>query len=176
MFSPDNHSYYSNDKKLTEMYIIQENDIRTTANSNNSTAIAAEGVLNNVFRNKYFRVPQKIGGNNARLGATSSSESPSGDSDATVYTIVSIPYYGILSLYPNPVSDETFIHFTIPDNCENAVLSVYNAIGEQIKTYQLDRSTGIIVMNVAYLKQGLYIVKLTDNKSFVDIRRMIIVK
>jgi len=108
-------------------------------------------------------------GNNARKGNFSEKE------NEIEYTIVKMPYYGITSIYPNPVEDEIIIHYTLPDNTEN-VLMIINAIGEKIKEYKADNSPGVIVMNVAYLKQGLYIAKLTDNKSFVDIRRIIINK
>jgi len=41
-----------------------------------------------------------------------------------------------ISIYPNPVSDEIFIHYKLEENTENGVLIIFNAIGEIIKEYK----------------------------------------
>ncbi len=67
-----------------------------------------------------------------------------------------------VKLYPNPVSDE--LHISISDNNEIQKISIYNIVGQLVKTVNGNNDT----INTSDLKNGVYLVKIQTNEGTVD--------
>jgi hypothetical protein len=80
--------------------------------------------------------------------------------------------------YPNPFNPGTIIEFSLPENVNNAMLSIYNVLGEKIT--ELVNSALIAgkysyTWNAQNLATGIYIYELRTEK-FSSIKKMILMK
>ncbi len=72
----------------------------------------------------------------------------------------------IVSLYPNPAKDNLHLAVKTPSTFE-----LYNIEGRLVKRQKVERTATI---NVSDLVKGLYIVKVTDNKGFIQAQKIVI--
>lgn len=70
---------------------------------------------------------------------------------------------GNISVYPNPVSDE----LSIEGVEQNAVISIYNTLGQEIKTIAVGAETNKIRINVATLSKGTYYIAVRNAENKV---------
>lgn len=78
---------------------------------------------------------------------------------------------------PNPFSYQTEIKYYLPDNSNNAVLSVFSLNGKLMFSKQLTpKGIGSITVNGSELEAGTYIYTLLVNGVEVDSKRMILTK
>ena len=76
-----------------------------------------------------------------------------------------------MRLFPNPMLTETVLRTSF--NLVNASLSIYNVLGQEVKTMQNLTGQEIIVSRDK-LKSGLYFVKLVENNKTIATEKLII--
>ncbi len=80
--------------------------------------------------------------------------------------------------YPNPFNPSTALQFTVPVN-GRAILTVYNAIGQQVATLYNDEAEGgknyQVIFNAPALASGLYIARLEQQNS-LQIKKMVLIR
>ncbi len=83
--------------------------------------------------------------------------------------------------YPNPFNPTTTIEFSIPER-SNVTISVFNALGELVTTLvneSLEAGYQKVSFNASNLTSGTYIYQIkaiSSNRSFVDTKKMILIK
>lgn len=105
-------------------------------------------------------------------------------------TVVSVPQsinsvadkFELSQNYPNPFNPVTNINFSIPTN-GNAKLTVYNALGQEIKSLlngSINAGSYSVQFDGKNLNSGLYFYKLelnsNDGKYFSDVKKLMLVK
>ena len=65
-------------------------------------------------------------------------------------------------IYPNPVDDILFIEFDLIDK-KDAVLSIYNILGEQIESVNISQYKGTVSINTQHYAVGVYMLEITTN-------------
>ena len=76
---------------------------------------------------------------------------------------------GSLQLYPNPAHGQTTLRLNFPLSV-NSTVSVYNAIGEVVKQFQLPGSKDELAIDTQGLPAGLYVVELSNSLVKVNKR------
>lgn len=78
---------------------------------------------------------------------------------------------------PNPFSQETRIHYFLPESCDNAVLFIYNLQGQEMASYSLKlKGEQDWVIQGSELMAGMYVYTLIVDNKIVDSKRMILTK
>lgn len=78
---------------------------------------------------------------------------------------------------PNPFSQETRIHYFLPESCNNAILFIYNLQGQEIASYSLkQKGEQDCVIQGSELMAGMYVYTLIVDNQIVDTKRMILTK
>lgn len=77
-----------------------------------------------------------------------------------------------LALYPNPTSDQLNVQL-IQTTEQEAVLKVYNALGQMVQTQSISAQATTLTLDVAHLPTGTYSVSLTTDKGVVDTQTFI---
>ncbi|WP_248724695.1 T9SS type A sorting domain-containing protein [Seonamhaeicola sp. ML3] len=74
----------------------------------------------------------------------------------------------VFKCHPNPVEDELYILGT------NKIKSVefIDVLGKRAAIYIYNKS--IIKLNVSYLKKGIYIIKVVDEKNRVETKKLVV--
>jgi hypothetical protein len=104
-------------------------------------------------------------------------------SDATIQKLMVsgelIPtVYSLEQNYPNPFNPSTTIEFSLPENVNNAKLSIYNVLGEKVAELV---NTSLVAGRYSYqwnasnVATGMYIYELRTDK-FVSIKKMLLLK
>ena len=76
---------------------------------------------------------------------------------------------------PNPFTQNTVIHYYLPDEIQNADLYIYNMNGLQIKSIHIQsKGNGSVTIHGSELKPGMYIYTLIADGQEVDTKRMIL--
>ena len=76
---------------------------------------------------------------------------------------------------PNPFNERTSIRYEIPDHVAEAMISIYNMNGVQLKSYDIKASGhGHIQIESQELKPGMYLYSLIVNGTEADTKRMIV--
>jgi hypothetical protein len=78
---------------------------------------------------------------------------------------------------PNPFSQETRIHYFLPETSGNASLIIYNLQGQEIASYSLkQKGEQDCVIQGSELMAGMYVYTLIVDNQIVDTKRMILTK
>lgn len=78
---------------------------------------------------------------------------------------------------PNPFSQETRIHYFLPESCDNAVIFIYNLQGQEMASYSLkQKGEQDCVIQGSELMAGMYVYTLIVDNQIVDTKRMILTK
>ncbi len=59
-------------------------------------------------------------------------------------------------LFPNPANNAIAIHYVLDKNDQDAVLAIYNMIGQTVKRIPLEGKKGAIIENISNLSKGSY--------------------
>lgn len=77
--------------------------------------------------------------------------------------------------YPSPVTNETFVDITIPENIHKASLFIYDTKGTKIKQEDIARrGTTTMRIDTSNLSTGIYVYSLVANGKVAQTRRMIV--
>nr|WP_321245782.1 T9SS type A sorting domain-containing protein [uncultured Psychroserpens sp.] len=74
----------------------------------------------------------------------------------------------VFRFHPNPVDDELFVIGAY----KIKTIEIIDVLGKSVAIYHFDKS--IIRMNVSQLKPGMYLLKVTDNKDRLDVKKLIV--
>jgi len=86
--------------------------------------------------------------------------------------------YSLEQNYPNPFNPSTVIEFSLPENVNNVMLSIYNVLGEKVAELV---NTGLTAGKYSYqwnaknVATGMYIYELRTDK-FVEMKKMLLLK
>jgi hypothetical protein len=76
---------------------------------------------------------------------------------------------------PNPFTQETVIHYFLPEGSTNAKIEVKNAEGKVIGTFALSHTgQGSITLSTGTLASGTYFYTLSINSNIVDTKKMVL--
>ncbi len=78
---------------------------------------------------------------------------------------------------PNPFNAETQIKYNIESNVQDARLYIYDLLGKQVKSYEIqERGQGALTVEAYELEAGTYIYTLTVDNREIDSKKMILTK
>ena len=78
---------------------------------------------------------------------------------------------------PNPFSQETRIHYFLPETSNNASLIIYNLQGQELANYSLtQKGEQDCIIQGSELMAGMYVYTLIVDNQIVDSKRMILTK
>ncbi len=76
---------------------------------------------------------------------------------------------------PNPFDKQTLIGYTIPDNCTNSSLHIYDLNGVELKNYAINqKGKGNIIIDSNSLKAGMYLYTLICDGKEISTKKMIL--
>ena len=75
------------------------------------------------------------------------------------------------TIYPNPFSEETIIKTNT--SLTDATLSLYNLLGEKVKTIAAITGNNII-LKIGNLPNGIYVIQLLENSKIITTKKLII--
>lgn len=81
--------------------------------------------------------------------------------------------YSKLEVYPNPASSILNIHFSQSNN-ENYLIEIFDILGKKVKEIKLPKGQTKAEVNVENWKKGLYLIKVSNEKKYYEIRKIII--
>jgi len=76
-----------------------------------------------------------------------------------------------IKLYPNPTSGKFNIDLGL--NSEYELLSVYDFMGKMVRQIKLDKNTQIIQMNMSELSSGMYLIRLSSQDNYEELKLII---
>jgi predicted GIY-YIG superfamily endonuclease len=80
----------------------------------------------------------------------------------------------LLQNYPNPYNTSTIIGYYVPETSTQAVLTIYNSIGQEVRSFELTVGEGKIEVSNQLLGVGTYIYHLMVDGVNVDSKKMIL--
>jgi parallel beta-helix repeat protein len=83
--------------------------------------------------------------------------------------------YVSYKLYPNPNNGEMILEYNNTTN-ENAVLSIYNTLGQRVASYNLNRENTLHPINEQSLINGIYFYQITLNDTLIGNGKIVISK
>ena len=79
-----------------------------------------------------------------------------------------------IKAYPNPVSSNLTINYSIEGNVDNARVDVYDVLGQVVSTYKLSNNKGQLKVNVDALTSGVYFYAIKVNDETIRTERVIV--
>jgi hypothetical protein len=86
--------------------------------------------------------------------------------------------YDLSQNFPNPFNPSTIIKYQVPQN-SFVSLRVYNSLGQEIATLvngMINAGTHDVQFNASNLSSGIYFYVITAGNSFVQTKKMIVIK
>jgi hypothetical protein len=80
----------------------------------------------------------------------------------------------ISEAFPNPASNLLSFYYNLPKQTSLAKISIFNIIGENLATIDLNESNGKKSINIADFKEGIYFYTLTADNIVVTTRKFMI--
>lgn len=79
--------------------------------------------------------------------------------------------------YPNPFSNDTYIEYEVGQNCNYAIINIYDLNGNQLRAIQLsEKGKSRIVIKAKDLTPGIYLYNLVVDNMIIDTKQMVILK
>ena len=82
----------------------------------------------------------------------------------------------IIIVFPNPAGETVNIIYKLPENTQNAVLDIFNIIGDKIINYKINDKQGTFILDTSDLPDGLYFYTIKVNNNIIARNKIIIVK
>ena len=153
-----------NNKTAFNMSAGDQASIRQMAQIKTQAGINAQNILHLVFGDEFPYTWVKDSVNtNARLAETG----PAINDTTSEY--LSAPF-------PNPTNSETNFKYFVPEYVNNAEFDIFDVTGRNIKTIQLVKGDGAIIIHAADLNTGIYFCELIFNKVIIDKKKIVIFK
>lgn len=101
-------------------------------------------------------------------------------SEAPLLPSVEIPPLAVtaknLSLYPQPANSVVIIDYAYESGFRSGILEIINTTGQTIHTIPVEGSYGQKIVDVSYLKAGIYLVRLSQNNKIFAKQKLLIFK
>ncbi|MBW8051506.1 MAG: T9SS type A sorting domain-containing protein [Cytophagales bacterium] len=81
-----------------------------------------------------------------------------------------------ITVYPNPANETVTFDYKLPENTNDAVISIYNLVGNQLKSYRIDNERGTINITISDLPNGLYFYSLKVDNNTIARNKLLIIK
>ena len=75
--------------------------------------------------------------------------------------------------YPNPANSAFKVSYQLNKNNQNALLEVFDAIGNQVKTITVNSNSGVITVSMSDLRSGIYFYRLVSNGEVSKTQRVV---
>jgi hypothetical protein len=76
-----------------------------------------------------------------------------------------------VNLYPNPNNGVFNFNYNLTNN---AVLSIYNNLGQEVKTIQLSATKNLLTINMSNFARGIYTYKVIENNKLIAISKFVV--
>ena len=76
---------------------------------------------------------------------------------------------------PNPATDKTIIHYSLPDGIRDGKIMIYTMEGSPIKEYSVSREFSTLELNCSDLPSGNYLYDLLLPNGHREVRKMIVI-
>ncbi|MEN9639741.1 MAG: hypothetical protein RLZZ262_1610 [Bacteroidota bacterium] len=80
----------------------------------------------------------------------------------------------ISQISPNPANDVATVGYEFSTRPTNAVLSIYNMVGELVDSYAVTQRVGQMRINTRQLQGGIYFVTLTEEGKKFETKRLVV--
>lgn len=80
-----------------------------------------------------------------------------------------------ISAYPNPSSNNTALSYQLPEGQSRAILKLYNAVGELVKTALINSNAGTSEEDVSDLPNGIYYYTLVVNGAITATSKLVVI-
>jgi Secretion system C-terminal sorting domain len=123
--------------------------------------------------NQYFRNALLNGSSKSVIAKTANSEIPTTFDKSVGDNGISDKLYSsekltVSNIYPNPANDVATIDYVITGNVNEASMSFYNLLGNEIASYELDKSDRKLKVQTTNWDSGVYLYQLVvDGKKLV---------
>jgi hypothetical protein len=77
---------------------------------------------------------------------------------------------------PNPFSQNTIIHYTLPQNAGRATIDITDINGKLIRSYPASNTNGRLVIKAGELPSGTYQYSLVMNGKLIETKKMVLLK
>lgn len=77
---------------------------------------------------------------------------------------------------PNPFNEQTVINFSVPSNSNNATIVIYSMTGQLIKSVDVTKGQGSLILNANELSAGTYSYSLVVDNKIVSTKKMVLTK
>jgi hypothetical protein len=132
--------------------------LKTLISSNSKTSIRARGVLELITHENYY-YPIHY---------------PNEERTSYVQDEVRPINIQMLNVFPNPVSTEFRITYSLPFDKKNSFICIYNELGQIVEKIDISRSNGISFLNAGDWSEGLYLFELVVNNRSVETQKVIV--
>lgn len=78
--------------------------------------------------------------------------------------------------YPNPANGQTFLDYSFPQEVKSASLTLFNMLGQAVKTVELNNNTGRAVVALNDLNEGVYFYSLFINNELAQTKKLVVRK
>ena len=94
-------------------------------------------------------------------------------SSSSVKTDVTLNHASIEQNTPNPFTNSSSIHYSIPAGTKNAQLIITDNAGKTIKQFTLNAGSGLVHINASALRNGTYNYTLLVDGKLIESKKMI---
>ena len=83
------------------------------------------------------------------------------------------PEYSLGNAYPNPTTNLISIPYVLPDNENSGTIKIYDLIGNELKSYTVDKTFNNLTLSTADLPGGTYFYQLETSRGVADVKKII---
>ena len=79
-----------------------------------------------------------------------------------------------INCYPNPATESINFSYVLPPNVQQGIINVYNAYGQIIQSFSINKAEGIEIFDLTNQSDGLYFYSLFANNANIDKGKFVI--
>lgn len=91
-----------------------------------------------------------------------------------LYTDMDKNYSDFLPAYPNPASATVRIPYQLTDGLQDGIISLFDANGNEIRTYQIEKENNELIIGTGMLDPGIYFYSVQAGNSILNKGKLII--
>ena len=158
-----------NNKTIYQINGQQEQDVRDVAGSAACVSANAQALLKIVFdEDAMLFVPDPDSLlNNARIAATNELPNKLTKENGSAK---------LINIIPNPFNDQTIIKYYVPKTARSAEIIIYDIVGTQVKFLTLNKDKSDVVINAAYLDNGIYFIKMIVDDEIIANKKIVVIR
>ena len=79
-----------------------------------------------------------------------------------------------IQLHPNPFTNQAMVRYSLPEDSKNATLIIYDILGRQRNSYQINNTEGDVNINGTGLSSGVYLYSLVVDGKTLATKKMVV--